>query len=88
MKLDQYQATLKSGQDKVKELNLRFGDWYFVVGNDVFTKIRLGRDQVIKKKTPAEGEGGAAGKNAADSILGAPGTSIPGLPGLPDEGKK
>jgi hypothetical protein len=87
-KLDEYQETLKKGREKVKDLNLRFGDWYFVVGNDVFTKIRLGRDQVIKKKASKEGEADAAGKSATDSILGAPGTSIPGLPELPKSDKK
>jgi hypothetical protein len=49
-KLDEYQATLKKGRENVKDLNLRFGDWYFVVGNDVFKKIRLSRGDVVKKK--------------------------------------
>ena len=49
-KLDDYQALLKKGQDNVKDLNLRFGDWYFVVNDDVFRKIRLSSDKVVKKK--------------------------------------
>ncbi|MEX2317901.1 MAG: DUF4340 domain-containing protein [Pirellulales bacterium] len=80
-KLDEYQATLKKGRDNVKDLNLRFGDWYFVVDNDIFTKIRLSRDAVIKKK---EKKADAAdGKQDDASALGAPGTAIPGLPNLP-----
>ena len=49
-KLDEYQETLKKGRENVKELNLRFGDWYFVVSDDVFKKIRLGKSDVVKKK--------------------------------------
>ena len=49
-KLDDYQALIKKGQENVKDLNLRFGDWYFVINDDVFHKIRLSRDKVIKKK--------------------------------------
>ena len=41
-KLDEYQKKLDKGRQTVKDLNLRFGDWYFVVSNDVFQKIRLG----------------------------------------------
>src|SRR6185295_20237434 len=45
-KKDEYQALVKKGQENVKNLNLRFGDWYFVVDDDVFRKIRLSRDKV------------------------------------------
>jgi len=86
-KLDDYQATLTKGREKVKELNLRFGDWYFVVGNDVFTKIRLGRDAVIKKKDAKEATPAADGKDAGNSMFGPPGTRIPGLPNLGGDGK-
>ncbi len=63
-KLDDYQALVKKGQENVKDLNLRFGDWYFVVNDDVFRKIRLSKDKVVKKKEKkAEGAAGAAGQN-------------------------
>ena len=64
----------------MKDLNLRFGDWYFVVSNDTFQKVRLSRDDVIKKKG-APGEPASAG--GQNSPAGAPGTAIPGLPSLP-----
>jgi hypothetical protein len=83
MMLDEYQETLKKGQDNVKELNRRFGDWYFVVGNDVFTKIRLSREAVIKKKDDAAT---GDGRNANESIFGAPGDPLPGLLNLPGAG--
>ena len=57
-RLDDYQQKLDKGRQTVKDLNLRFGDWYFVVSNDVFKKIRLASDDVIKKKD--EGRAGRA----------------------------
>ena len=33
-KNDEYQELLKKGDEQVKELNLRFGDWYFVVDDE------------------------------------------------------
>lgn len=72
----EYQETVERGREKVKDLNLRFGDWYFVVDNDVFNKIRLGRDSVIKKKGAKDGDAATAPANL-------PGSGLPGLPPLP-----
>ncbi len=81
-KLADYQALVKKGQENVKDLNLRFGDWYFVVNDDVFRKIRLSKDKAVKKKEKkADSAAGAAGKN------GAPPTGIPGLPSIPGASK-
>jgi hypothetical protein len=79
-KLDEYQELRKKGEENVKELNLRFGDWYFVVSDGVFRKIRLSRDDVIKKKEKKEDE--AAKKDEAQGTT-APSSSIPGLPDVP-----
>ncbi|MEX0613955.1 MAG: DUF4340 domain-containing protein [Pirellulales bacterium] len=76
--LETYQATLQKGRETVKELNLRFGDWYFVVDDQVFRKIRLSREGVIKKKEQPKPETEGA------SPEGASGTSTPAaIPGLP-----
>ena len=82
-KLDEYQAKLEKGRQVVKDLNLRFGDWYFVVSNDVFQKIRLGREDVIQKKVAKDDK---AGDKKGASPLGIPGQSIPGLPSIPGAG--
>jgi hypothetical protein len=82
-KLDEYQAKLEKGRQVVKDLNLRFGDWYFVVSNDVFQKIRLGREDVIQKKVAKDDK---AGDKKGASPLGMPGQSIPGLPSIPGAG--
>jgi hypothetical protein len=72
-KLDDYQALVKKGRENVKDLNLRFGDWYFVVNDDVFRKIRLSKDKVVKKKD----------KKDAAAAPAAPAGLPPGIPGLP-----
>jgi hypothetical protein len=88
-KLDEYQETLKKGRENVKDLNLRFGDWYFVVSDEVFKKIRLGRNDVIKKKEkkedakPATGGGTTRSTEGAGSDSAADSTAIPGLPPIP-----
>jgi hypothetical protein len=49
-----------------------------VISNDVYKKIHLGRDQVIKKKdAAAEGEG-AVDANAAEGTPPLPGSLLPG----------
>lgn len=78
----EYQALVKKGQENVKDLNLRFGDWYFVVNDDVFRKIRLSKDKVVKKKEKkADAAAGAAGK------AGTPPVGVPGLPPVPGASK-
>jgi len=49
-KQDEYDAAIKRGQDKVKELNERFADWYFIISDDVYKKIHLSRADIIQKK--------------------------------------
>jgi hypothetical protein len=55
-KQDDYDAAVKRGQDKVKELNDRFADWYFIISDDVYKKIHLGRNDIIKKKEAEKSE--------------------------------
>jgi hypothetical protein len=71
---EEYETLISDGQQKVAELNSRFGDWYYVISNDVFKKIHLGREQVIQKKGASEpAAGGAempAGLNAIPNLEG------------------
>lgn len=68
---DEYNDTIAAGKKRVAELNERFGDWYYVISNDVFKQIHLGRDQVFQKKgaAPVGDEG--------------PANPLQGLPNLP-----
>ena len=71
-KQDEYDSKVKKGQDKVKELNDRFADWYFIIPDDVYKKIHLGRGDVVRKKeAPADdkAKAGDAGAAAAETQL-------------------
>jgi hypothetical protein len=72
---EEYETLISEGQQKVAELNARFGDWYYVISNDVFKKIHLGRDQVIQKK-------GAAAPAAGGAEMPAGLQGLQGLQGL------
>jgi hypothetical protein len=48
-----YDEKVKTAQKRVQELNNRFADWYYVVSDSEYAKIRLGRADVIEAK-PAE----------------------------------
>jgi len=48
-----YDEKVKAAQKRVRELNNRFADWYYVVSDPEYAKIRLGRAEVIEAK-PAE----------------------------------
>ncbi len=56
-KQDEYDAKVKKGQDRVQELNERFADWYYVISDDVYKKIHLGRVDLVKKIEKPKGEG-------------------------------
>ena len=75
---DDYNDKVAAGKKRVEELNARFGDWYYVIPNDVFKKIHLNSDQMIEVAPP---EAAAQGQAPAQGGFGLPGLSIPGLPG-------
>lgn len=86
-KQDEYDEKVKQAKERVDELNARFGDWFYVISNDVYKKIHLGKDDIIKAKEKAEGDESdedaeSAVDSAASSAFGAPGAAVPGLPGI------
>jgi hypothetical protein len=48
-KQDEYDEKIKKGEEKVKELNDRFADWYYIIADDVYRKIHLSREQIVKE---------------------------------------
>lgn len=73
--LDEYKQKIEDGNKRVQQLNERFGDWYYVISNDVYKKIHLGRGQLVaEKEQEADGE-------AAESDTGNPLQGLPNLPG-------
>ena len=77
---DEYEDRIAQAEERVRQLNDRFGDWYYVISNDVFKKIRLGRDELIIEKPSEEDTAAEADPNA--SQFGSPGAAIPGLPSI------
>jgi hypothetical protein len=55
-KEDEYNEKVKKGEEHVKELNGRFAEWYYVIADDVYQKIHLGRKDLVKKKEKKEEE--------------------------------
>ncbi len=78
---EEYQEKIEAGKKRVEELNVRFGDWYYVIPNDVFKKIHLSRDEVIETTEP-DADDASTAERADESLLGAPGAAIPGLPSI------
>lgn len=74
--LQDYQKKREDAHQRVKELNERFGDWYYVIDNNVYKQIHLSRDDVIKEKEKPEDETEAEGAAPSPS-------SLPGIPNLP-----
>jgi hypothetical protein len=59
-KQEQYDEQVKSAQKRVRELNSRFADWYYVVSDKEYDKIHLSRDAIVQKK-PADAKDEAGG---------------------------
>ncbi len=49
-KLDEHERKIEEGKKKVQELNARFADWYYIIPEDVYKKIHLSRDEIVKPK--------------------------------------
>jgi hypothetical protein len=77
------EGKVEEGKKKVDELNTRFADWYYVITEEDFDKLRLSRAQLVKAKEKEEGEAGDDKTDAAAPV-GDPAASIlNSLPGGP-----
>jgi hypothetical protein len=47
---EQYDEQVKAAQKRVRDLNNRFADWYYVVSDKEYDKIHLGRAGMVQKK--------------------------------------
>jgi hypothetical protein len=54
LKQEEYDGKVTAAQKRVRELNARFADWYYVVSDSEYAKIRLGLVDVIQTKPPEE----------------------------------
>ncbi|TWT55616.1 hypothetical protein KOR42_27430 [Thalassoglobus neptunius] len=68
--LRDYEEKLKAGEERVVDLNHRCADWYYVIGADVFDRMKLNRTDLVEAKEVEE-------SNAAET---APETTTPAEP--------
>lgn len=74
-----YDTKVKEGQRKAKQLNERFAEWYYVIPDEVYKKIHLGKNDIIQTIKPMPGE--------STNPLKVPGPLPGGLPpGFPPAG--
>jgi hypothetical protein len=55
-KQQEYDQKVEAAQQRVRELNDRFADWYYVISDDVYEKIRLTRDDIVTTVEPEAAE--------------------------------
>jgi len=56
-KQDERDEKLKKANTQVAELNARFADWYYIISEDEYKKVHLGRNDLIAEKSSAAAEG-------------------------------
>lgn len=52
-KQEEYDKKIEDGKKRVAELNARFADWYYIISDEVYRKIHLNHDEMLKKKDKA-----------------------------------
>ena len=60
-KAAEHESKLEAGREKAARLTDRFADWYYVISDRVYQKLRLSRDDLVKSTEEAEDEGDTAG---------------------------
>lgn len=91
-RVDEFETKKKKATQRVMVLNSRFADWYYVISEDVYKKVHLGRSDIIKENAQAK-DGGFGpdafrklendGLKADAPAAGGPPGGIPGFPGFP-----
>jgi hypothetical protein len=47
-----HEEKVKTGQEKVKKLNDRFADWYYVISSDLYKDLKVSPEQLFEPKEP------------------------------------
>ena len=58
---DDYDAKVKAAQRRVRDLNARFADWYYIVPTKEYAKIHLNRAAVVQPKGTDAADAGPTG---------------------------
>lgn len=73
-KLDERKDKLEAAQRRVRDLNDRFADWYYVIPEDTYVNLHINRDELFESKVDLPTSGPL-------SPNGGPLLDIPGPPG-------
>jgi Domain of unknown function (DUF4340) len=76
-KIDARNEAIKQGKKKVDELNASFADWYYIINDSAYTKLRIPRDKLFKAKGAPAPAGPGAGPGAGLGDAFPPGFSFP-----------
>lgn len=76
-KIDQRNEKLQLAKKKVAELNGRFADWYYIVSEEDFKKMKISLSDLLQPKTSSSGSGAPGGAGFPGGAGGFPG----GFPG-------
>jgi hypothetical protein len=90
-KQDEYDRAVADGKKRVGDLNARFADWYYIIAEDVYKKIHLSRDQIVKKKEKPKPSKDVKGPHAGhdhDELPSAPLDQLDKLKGEGPGGEK
>ncbi len=60
-KQQEHQQKIDDGRQRARELNARFADWYYVISDPVYGKIRLRRSDIVEKTVSGEDQAGDTG---------------------------
>ncbi|TVS14277.1 MAG: DUF4340 domain-containing protein [Planctomycetaceae bacterium] len=80
-KLDDWNERIQNAKERVAELNTRFGDWYYVVSEDQYEKIRLPLNALIRKKDASQDD-----DDQTDLLPGDDGEGIEAFRSLQEQG--
>ena len=72
--MDERKDRLEAAERRVRDLNARFADWYYVIPEDTYSKLRFKRDELFEQP-------GAPPVPPTPPINGLPQFNFPGAPG-------
>lgn len=76
-KIDERNDNIDKARKKVLELNARFSEWYYVVGDSAYKKLKITREDLIKKAEPDPAAGNAFPNLPPGAAPGLPGGQLP-----------
>ena len=56
-RLDERKDRLEAAQRRVRDLNDRFADWYYVIPEDTYTMLRIKRDELLEGSVAPKTQG-------------------------------